>query len=98
MATTVPATPGEQPGDRTKAISSKRLLSCAALVAAGVILAGLVTAEAKIKTPPQVHNAQWFQHQKCLQDHTLCPSASSGAGWCYKRPHYGPQRLVRVPC
>jgi hypothetical protein len=77
MATTVPAMSGKRPGDRTKAISSKRLLSCAALVAAGVMLLGLVSAEAKIKTPPQIHNAQWFQHQKCLKDPTLCPSAQS---------------------
>jgi hypothetical protein len=64
-----------------KAISRKRLVSRATLVAAGVILLGLVTAEAKInKGPPQIHNAQWFQHQKCLNDPTLCPSASSGSG------------------
>jgi hypothetical protein len=55
-------------------------LSRAALVAAGVILAGLVTAEAKIKTLPQIHNAQWFQHQKCLNDPSLCPSNQGGSG------------------
>jgi hypothetical protein len=96
MATTLPATPEERPSDRTKAIASKRLLSRAALVVAGVILVGLVPAEAKInKGPPQVHNAQWFQHQKCLNDPKNCPSPS-GPGWCYKRYHYS--YLVRVPC
>jgi hypothetical protein len=29
---------------------------------------------------PQLHNAQWFQQQKCLNDPTLCPSGQSGLG------------------
>jgi hypothetical protein len=100
MATTVLATPGERPGDRTKAISSKRSWSCAALAAAGAILAGLVSAEAKIKTPPQIHNAQWFQHQKCLNDPSLCPSNQSGRGNLRppRRPCYKQVGWNTVPC
>jgi hypothetical protein len=80
MAATVLAMPGERPGDRTKVTSTKRLLLLAALAGAGVILVGLVPAGAKINKEinkvPQVHNGQWFQHQKCLNDPKNCPSPS----------------------
>jgi hypothetical protein len=98
MATTVPATPGERPGDRTGAISSKRLVSRAALAAAGIILLGLAQAEAKLNKEiikvPQVHNAQWFQHQKCLNDPKNCPT-SGPPQRCYKWSHAA-QRIL--PC
>jgi hypothetical protein len=96
MATTVPATPGERPGDWTGAISSKRLVSRAALAAAGIIFLGLAPAEAKVNKEiikvPQVHNAQWFQHQKCLNDPENCPSPGRPPRPC--RWSHGPHRPV----